>query len=143
MTKKLLDRAAIDAAQDIETEDVHVPEWGGYVRVKALSAAERAQYQASIVRAKLGEDGRIERELRIEDADIVLAALGIVDEAGRHLYGVDEAREKLGAHHMRALNRVVAVIKRLSALRDEDVDSAVVDLEHGARNDSISSSRAN
>ena len=32
---------AITAAQDPAHEDVHVPEWGGWVRVKALSGAER------------------------------------------------------------------------------------------------------
>src|SRR6266568_7439297 len=36
----LLNKAAILAATDIKTEDVEVPEWGGTVRVRTISAAE-------------------------------------------------------------------------------------------------------
>jgi hypothetical protein len=38
----------IFAAPDIETEDVFVPQWGGKVRIKGMTAAERDRFEESI-----------------------------------------------------------------------------------------------
>jgi len=44
----LLTKDAILAAEDAVFEDVHVSEWGGTVRVKALSGLERDRFEALI-----------------------------------------------------------------------------------------------
>ena len=42
-----LNREAILAAEDLPRELVEVPEWGGAVYVRALTGAERDQFEAS------------------------------------------------------------------------------------------------
>jgi hypothetical protein len=48
----MLSRAAILAAVDTASEDVAVPEWGGVVRVRGLTASERDQWEASLNRVE-------------------------------------------------------------------------------------------
>ena len=55
----LLFKTAILAAQDLQTEDVEVPEWGGAVRVRSFTGRERDAFQASMVRG----DGRDRRSI--------------------------------------------------------------------------------
>ena len=42
---KALDRETILTAKDLTTEKVDIPEWGGYVFVKEMTAAERAEWE--------------------------------------------------------------------------------------------------
>lgn len=44
----LLDAAQILAAEDLETREVEVPEWGGAVRLRQLTAAQRDQIGAAL-----------------------------------------------------------------------------------------------
>jgi hypothetical protein len=46
---RYIDRDMILNAQDIATEDVDVPEWGGRVCVKGMSGTERDAFEQSIV----------------------------------------------------------------------------------------------
>ena len=48
----ILGKKAILAAQDIPTEPVAVPEWGGEVLVRGLSGADRDAFEASVVEQK-------------------------------------------------------------------------------------------
>jgi hypothetical protein len=47
MSGSYLTRDAILQAPDLQGEDVAVPEWGGTVRVRGLSGAQRDAYEAS------------------------------------------------------------------------------------------------
>jgi hypothetical protein len=53
--KPLLDRAAILGADDREYELVDVPQWGGTVRVRALSGTDRDRYLQSLY--EVADDG--------------------------------------------------------------------------------------
>ena len=44
-----LSRDAILQREDIKTEDVEVPEWGGTVRVRGMSGVERDAFEASLI----------------------------------------------------------------------------------------------
>lgn len=46
----LLNKDQIIAAKDIPSEVVYVEEWGGEVRIRGLSAAERLKYHQSIIK---------------------------------------------------------------------------------------------
>lgn len=112
----LLSRDAILQAQDLPTERVEVPEWGGEVIVRGLTAAERDQFEQSIVEAR-GKDTRVNlRNIRAK-----LVALCVVDEEGKRLFK-DEDAELLGRKSAVALNRIFEVAQRLSGLRPEDVE---------------------
>jgi len=46
----LLSKTAILAANDLKSEDIEVPEWGGAVRVRSFTGRERDAFEASMVR---------------------------------------------------------------------------------------------
>lgn len=113
----LLDRTAILGADDRRTEDVAVPEWGGTVRVRALSGAERDAYEAGIV--SLRADGS--KAVNMKNLRGRLVSLSCVDEAGNRIF-TDEDAVALGDKSASALERVFDVARRLSGLSEDDVD---------------------
>ena len=46
----LLSKTEILTANDLQTEDVEVPEWGGAVRVRSFTGREREPFEVSMVR---------------------------------------------------------------------------------------------
>ena len=55
----LLSKTAILTANDLQTEDVEVPEWGGAVRVRSFTGRERDAFEASMVRGE-GKDRKVD-----------------------------------------------------------------------------------
>lgn len=111
----LLSRDEILAALDIEIQEVDVPEWGGVVRVRGLTGAERDRFEASIIRMQ----GR-RRVMRMKDIRAKLVALTVVDEDGQHLFtetDIPALSEKSAA----ALQRVVDVAQQLSGITEKDL----------------------
>ncbi len=113
---RYLTREAILQINDLPAEDVEVPEWSGVVRVRGLTAAERDQFEQSIVETR-GKNTRVNlRNIRAK-----LVALTVVDEQGNRVFS-DSDVEALGRKSAAALNRVFEVAQRLSGLRPEDVE---------------------
>ena len=79
-----LSRDAIFAVPDIQSEDVFVPQWSGTVRVKGLTARERDQFEADILRGKGKNVEVVKQNLR---AKLVVRAA--VDEVGDGASGAD------------------------------------------------------
>lgn len=97
--------------EDRETRDVPVPEWGGVVRVRALSGTERDRYDAS--RMERLKDGTYVPSLANSRAKLV--ALSIVDEDGNLLFTEYDVN-RLGLKSAAALTRVADVASELSGL---------------------------
>jgi hypothetical protein len=116
----LLTRDAILGADDRRTEDVEVPEWGGTVRVRALSGAERDAYEASLVQFR--GDGT--QKLTLANARARLVYLSACDEEGERLFTKEQDVNALGKKSASALQRVWEAASRLSGLKDEDVKKA-------------------
>jgi hypothetical protein len=124
-----LSGADILAAQDLETREVEVKQWGGSVIVRALSGKERDAYEAScmVERPAIAADGKrvrgqmeMHRSLLNIRAKLVVRAL--VDEGGNRLFKDTDAAalgEKSGA----ALDQLFDVAAELSGLTAEDVDA--------------------
>ena len=113
----LLTKSAILAANDLKTQDVDVPEWGGAVRVRAFSGRERDAFEASMVRG----DGK-DRKVDLTNMRARLVALSVVDEAGQRVF-TDEEVDLLGAKSGAALDRVFAVAQELNGLSGADVEA--------------------
>lgn len=111
-----LSRSQILAAADIAFEDVAVPEWGGTVRVRGLTGAERDAFEASIV-TQHGKQQRID----LQNMRARFVALSVCDEQGARVFG-DRDVEALGAKSASALQRVFEVAQRLSGLSASDVE---------------------
>lgn len=114
---EFLSREQILAVQDCKIEDVDIPEWGGIVRVKALSGTERDQLEAAII-GKSGEE-RNYSNLRAR-----MVALSVVDESGDLIFDRKDIAS-LGAKNACALDRIFDVGQRLSGMTAKDVKELV------------------
>ena len=108
----LLDKAQIVQADDLAHEDVEVPEWGGTVRVRTLTGAERDAFEAE----SFGEGGKQLANVRAR-----LVARCLIGEDGERLFD-DQTIDALGAKSARALDRVFAVASRLNGLTEADIE---------------------
>ena len=112
----LLSKTAILAADDLQTEELEVPEWGGAVRVRSFTGRERDAFEASMVRG----DGR-DRKVDLTNMRARLVGLTVIDEAGQRLFTDDEV-DLLGAKSGAALDRVFAIAQKLNGLSGADVE---------------------
>jgi hypothetical protein len=104
-----LSKDAILKAEDLDTEDVEVPEWGGSVRVRGMTAAERDKFEQIMS----GEN--------VANIRANLVARTVVDENGERLF-TDADIGELGKKSAQALDRVFDASSRLSGLRSQDID---------------------
>ena len=131
--KKFLDKAAILAQDDLKTEDVQIPEWGGaWVRVRTLNASERDHFEASTVQRN---GKRVTTNL--ENIRARLCLLCMVDEEGNRLFDEGDTFP-LGGKSASALDRIFTVAQKLNGLRDEDVDELAKNSSAGQSEDSPS-----
>ena len=112
----LLSKTAILTANDLQTEDIEVPEWGGAVRVRSFTGRERDAFESSMVRG----DGR-DRKVDLTNMRARLVGLTVIDETGQRLF-TDEEVDLLGAKSGAALDRVFAVAQKLNGLSGTDVE---------------------
>jgi hypothetical protein len=112
----LLGKESILAVQDVASEIVEVPEWGGSVRVRGLTGAERDAFEGEVIQRNGRDVTTNTRNMRAR-----LVVMSVIDEEGKRLFGFPDI-EALGAKSARALDRIFGVAMRLSGLRDEDVE---------------------
>jgi hypothetical protein len=113
----ILSKAEILAAQDIATEVVEVPEWGGSVIVKAMSGVERDSFEEMVLRK--GPSGGFEPVMANMRAKLLAKTL--VDEDGKALF-TDKDVAALGQKSAQVLDRLFTVASRLSGISQSDVD---------------------
>lgn len=112
----LLTRDDILSVDDKVYEDIAVPEWGGEVRVRGMSGAQRDDYEASIIQQN-GKDQKV----NLANARAKLVARCLVDESGQLLFTSEDVRA-LGRKSARALERVFDKARELSGMSEEDVE---------------------
>lgn len=115
-TKKFLNKQEILAKEDLKTEDLFVPEWDAWVKVRTLNASERDHFEAGTVQ----RNGK-KTTTNLENIRARLCLLCLVDENGERLFQ-EEDTYPLGGKSAAALDRIFTVAQRLNGLRDEDVE---------------------
>jgi hypothetical protein len=95
---------------ELPTRDVEVPEWGGVVRVQALTGSARDEYDASMLRAQ--PDGSVRA---VNGSRAKLVSLSIVKDDGDFMFNEFDIG-RLGQQSAVALDRVIAVVSELSAV---------------------------
>ena len=129
--KVFLSKTEILAQDDLKTEDVQIPEWGGaWVRVRTLNASERDHFEASTVQRN---GKRVTTNL--ENIRARLCLLCMVDENGDRLFQ-EEDTFPLGGKSASALDRIFTVAQRLNGLRDQDVEELAGNSSAGQSEDS-------
>lgn len=127
-----LTRTGILEASDLIFEDVAVPEWGGMVRVRGLTGAERDGFEASVVERQ----GK-QTKLNMANIRARMVALTVVDADGKRLFS-DADVAALGRKSGVALNRVFEVAQRLSGITEADMTELEKNSDSGQSEDSIS-----
>ena len=128
----LLTKEQILAAEDLPTEDVDVPEWGGAVRVRGLTGAERDALEVEMV----SRSGR-NVSVNIQNFRAKLVARTVIDEKGVLLFSTVDIGH-LGEKSAAALQRVFDVSQRLSGLSSADVEELAKNWQIAQSDDSTS-----
>ena len=111
-----LTRKQILEANDVKSEIVAVPEWGGEVMAYGLTGTERDQ-MTKLLMIQKGDS----TELNLENHSAKLCSLAIRDEEGKRLFSEKDI-EELGKKNGTALQRVFVVAQRLSGLDKETIE---------------------
>ena len=106
-----LSKQAILDVQDLKREEVQIPEWGGSVFVRMMTAGERDRFEAEFQAAKDG----------MKDLRAKLAQLVVTDAEGIALFTADEVA-KLSAKSAAALDRIFTVAIRLNKIGQQDIE---------------------
>lgn len=120
----LLNKSAILGASDLPHEDVPVPAWGGSVRVRTLTGAERDEFR-EVIKDQNGV-GRF---------SAALLAFTLIDEAGSRLFQIEEV-EALLAKRASVLDVPATVAARINGLGADAVADAVKNSGSGQSDDS-------
>lgn len=110
MFKKILSKADILGANDMTREEVNVPEWGGSVFVRRMTADERDVFEFKM----LGEN-KTGKGLRA-----AYVGLALVDEQGKRLFS-DEEIPMLGAKFAGAVDRIFEKVSEINKISADDI----------------------
>lgn len=121
----ILNRDAILGADDMETIEVEVPEWGGSVRLRTLTGGERDKFESDMIdqRGKSNKMNLVNLRAR-------LVALCAVDETGKRMFG-DSEITKLGAKRASVLDKLFTAAQKLNGMTQEDVEELTEGFEEG------------
>lgn len=139
-----LSRLSILKAEDLATTHVDVPEWGGRVWIRELTATDRARFdeafftaKQSIEQAPAGRNVRGKRrrrqaakvttsvEIHAHAIKTLLVWLTMCDEGGKRLFDAEEDLAELGKKGAKPITTVYeasAVFNGIS--NDEDIEDA-------------------
>lgn len=108
-----LSREQILSNKAKRVEKIAVPEWGGDVFIREISAAERDAFELEMAK---GKGSTVKPNFRGS-----LAALVLCDESGTRLFSNTDASQ-LGQMPSSGVDRVFAAASKLNAFSKEDVD---------------------
>jgi hypothetical protein len=113
---KLLSREDILNANDRRTDVEDVPEWGGQIKLRALSGVERDHYLATLYTMKSNGKGGMEiASVSAEGSQARLVAMSAIDETGERLFSEADV-VALGEKDGAVLSRVATKASELSRL---------------------------
>lgn len=122
MSKRLTRQDILDA-DDRQKEVLLIPEWGGEVIVRGLSATDRDDFESSL----LTKNGK-KRDINTYNVRAKLAVRCLVDDEGTPLFSIEDI-QRLGLKSASALSRIFEVSQRLSGIGDQDVEELVKNSE--------------
>lgn len=132
MTEKvMLSRDSILTANDIPTAVVECPEWGGSVRIRALTLQELSDWKRSLVLKESKRNmktGSMETDYvidvpNVQRGEVRLIVKAVINEDGKPLF-LETDVDTLLQRHTAPLKRLAIEIQRLSkgAFADDDTD---------------------
>ena len=101
---KYLTAADILQAEDFVFEDISIPEWGGTVRIRSLSGAQRATLKKAI-------------DAGTETADEMICVMCMVDDDGNRIFNSSQI-EALRKKNTKAITRIAKRALVISGMID-------------------------
>lgn len=117
----LLTKDQILSADDLKTKDVVVPQWGGTVRLRTMTASERDRFENMVF---VGKD----KNERMADIRATLLSLCIVDEKNNLVFSEKDIKA-LGGKSAAAVDLLFSEAQKLNAVTDQDIEDAVKNSE--------------
>ena len=114
-----LTKEQILAVQDVNPVAVEVPEWGGTVYVRPMSAGERDRWEGELL--ERGEKRKESIKAATENLRAVFLAKCLCDDAGVLLFGPDDI-EALAGKSYRAVDRAFEAAQTINGLSEADVE---------------------
>lgn len=103
-------------SDELPTETVDIPEWGGQVRVQGMTGRQRDRFEAGLLERR----GRVDVP-NVDNIRAKVVAACLVDEDGTRLFNDPDADE-LGDYPAAIIERIYKVAARLSGIGDDDID---------------------
>ena len=132
---KFLSREQILNYDDIKTEVVSCPEWGGDVNVRGLTAGERDKWESSLYTTKK-HGNSYEVISNKENIRAKFIAVSVVDEKGKLIFTAGDI-ETLSQKSAAPMDRIFAVAQRLSGMTNADVEELEKNLTSDQKDTSI------
>jgi hypothetical protein len=117
-----LSKEDILKAEDLTTEEVDVPEWGGSVLVRGMTGRERDALEVSMRDERTGQ----RRPDALANIRSKIVARCVVDDEGVRLFA-DADIAALGEKSAAATDRLFDVASRLSGMSDDDQEKMTRD----------------
>ncbi|MFE0101152.1 hypothetical protein [Streptomyces sp. NPDC059009] len=112
----LLSRDQILKVDDLKTEDVDVPEWGGSVRLRMLTGAERDSFEQSMIDTRGGK-----QKTNLANFRARLIARCVVTDTGERMFSPPDI-DALGRKSAAALGRLFDACQRMNGFSAADVE---------------------
>lgn len=122
-----LDRTAILAAQDLGSELIDVPEWKGSVRIRVMTAREKAEIQRLLFTEEMViVDGKPELRRKPNQAvniRTVLVGFTLINEDGTRMF-MDEEVDLLASKSAAVIERLFTEAQRVNGMAEDAVEKA-------------------
>jgi hypothetical protein len=102
-------------ADDLKFVELEVPEWGGTVRIKTLTAGERDRLESIMF------PGGDTSKVNTKNVRALVASLAIVDDKGERLFSEKEIGE-LAKKSAKAMDRVFTAAQELNGITKKDIE---------------------
>jgi hypothetical protein len=129
-----LTKQDIIQAKDSVLEKIEVPEWGGSVYMRSITAAERGQIEASAARFR---ESKGKDEVFARTFTVKIVAMALCDEAGARLFS-DEEVSKLAQKNAKVVAKLSEVAQHLSGFAKEDIEQLEKNSPSAQPEDSLS-----
>jgi hypothetical protein len=104
-----LNRDLILESKDLPSEEVDIPEWGGSVFVRTMTADERDKFDYRLIESKKNSGGGV------DNVSALVAVMTVTDRNGNRMF-TEADIVPLGRKSSGALARIWKVSQRLNAL---------------------------
>jgi hypothetical protein len=129
-----LTRDEILKTNDIQVNEIEVPEWGGSVFIKQLTRAQQDSYlKMQMGKTRMKQDTRAKNQeiigAELYGHDAYLCSRGICDENGKAIFkdsDIQSLKKKNGA----VIGRIAKEIIAFSDMAGDDIDKVDAELEY-------------